>query len=185
MPGVDELASSIEILPGRFYFGSVRRPELLRHSAIATANICFSIDNELCYEPFFADFGPLNLGLSYRFCTRLEQYLQEAEAQNVRVYFWCGADPQRRANASVLVRHSPRPLAFGKLVLLWARIVADESPGSINPAKGTEIPRSSNLSSMYPTAAACRAQLERRRPLLYDMYVNVVESTGLGWGADK
>ena len=29
-----------------------------------------------CYEPFFADFGPLNLGLTYRFCTKLDALLQ-------------------------------------------------------------------------------------------------------------
>ena len=28
------------------------------------------------YEPFFADFGPLNLGKTYRFCARTNQLLQ-------------------------------------------------------------------------------------------------------------
>ncbi len=28
------------------------------------------------YEPFFADFGPLNLGKTYRFCQKTKQLLQ-------------------------------------------------------------------------------------------------------------
>jgi len=28
----------------------------------------FSTDAQFVYEPFFADFGPLNLGMAYRYC---------------------------------------------------------------------------------------------------------------------
>ena len=28
------------------------------------------------YEPFYADFGPLNLGLTYRFCQKTQEVLQ-------------------------------------------------------------------------------------------------------------
>lgn len=28
------------------------------------------------YEPFYADFGPLNLGLTYRFCQKTQNHLQ-------------------------------------------------------------------------------------------------------------
>ncbi len=28
------------------------------------------------YEPFYADFGPLNLGLTYRFCQKTQNNLQ-------------------------------------------------------------------------------------------------------------
>ena len=32
---------------------------------------------DLVYEPFFADFGPLNLGNTYRFVTELEHLLKD------------------------------------------------------------------------------------------------------------
>lgn len=32
---------------------------------------------DLVYEPFFADFGPLNLGMTYRFVTELEKLITD------------------------------------------------------------------------------------------------------------
>lgn len=36
----------------------------------------FCIDTELVYEPFCADFGPLNLGNTFRFCQKLSALLK-------------------------------------------------------------------------------------------------------------
>lgn len=36
----------------------------------------FSIDEELVYENFFADFGPYNLAMLYRYCQKLNKKLQ-------------------------------------------------------------------------------------------------------------
>ncbi|MFN9908460.1 MAG: ankyrin repeat domain-containing protein, partial [bacterium] len=35
----------------------------------------FCIDNDLVYEPFFADFGPLDLGKVHLFCKELEKLM--------------------------------------------------------------------------------------------------------------
>lgn len=99
----DDFASAQEIIAGRFYFVALRRPDNARSSAIAAANICYSIDEELLYEPFFADFGPLNLGRSYRYCKKTQALLQEAERSKKRLYYFCGPHQNQRANASVLV----------------------------------------------------------------------------------
>jgi hypothetical protein len=56
------------------------------------------------YEPFYADFGPLNLGKTYRFCELTARLLAEAEQRGKRVFLYCGPQPQQRANAAVLVR---------------------------------------------------------------------------------
>uniref|UniRef100_A0A671KHC8 protein-tyrosine-phosphatase n=1 Tax=Sinocyclocheilus anshuiensis TaxID=1608454 RepID=A0A671KHC8_9TELE len=37
---------------------------------------CFCIDEELSYENFYADFGPLNLAMFYRFCCKLNKKLK-------------------------------------------------------------------------------------------------------------
>jgi cell division cycle 14 len=55
------------------------------------------------YEPFFADFGPLNLACTYRFCWKLHGLLKEADEQNQCVFFWCSAEPKKKSNAAVLV----------------------------------------------------------------------------------
>jgi cell division cycle 14 len=41
----------------------------------------FNIDKELVYWNFFLDFGPLNLGQLYRFCTKLNAKLEYMRAQ--------------------------------------------------------------------------------------------------------
>jgi cell division cycle 14 len=79
------------------------------------------------YEPFFADFGPLNMACAYRFCQRalaalearvrrpcganpdpnasLTRVLQEAsQSRPPRKVFFCTTDdPHRKTNAAVLV----------------------------------------------------------------------------------
>ncbi|KAG2436372.1 hypothetical protein HXX76_006679 [Chlamydomonas incerta] len=103
-PNVDEFASeAIPIINGLYYFIVIRRPDSPRFSATAQQNICYSIDDALLYEPFFADFGPLNLGRTYRFCQQTKQLLQEAERHGKRLYLYTGPHAHQKANAAVLV----------------------------------------------------------------------------------
>lgn len=93
---------AIEIVPGRYYVCFLKRADSPTYSVIANTNISYCIDNELVrwsavvirealapfehvspplaylqlYEPFYADFGPLNLGKTYRFCEHTRQLLQ-------------------------------------------------------------------------------------------------------------
>eukprot|EP00069_Balaena_mysticetus_P002662 bmy_16168T0 len=59
------------VLPNRLYFATLRnRPK-------STVNThYFSIDEELVYENFYADFGPLNLAMVYRYCCKLNKKLK-------------------------------------------------------------------------------------------------------------
>ena len=61
---------SIEIIPGRLYWISDKVAPRSRTHAFY-----FNIDNDLCYEPFFADFGPLDLGKVHLFCQELEKLI--------------------------------------------------------------------------------------------------------------
>ncbi|KAH8078809.1 protein tyrosine/serine/threonine phosphatase [Aureococcus anophagefferens] len=60
------------ILPNRLYYVAVRDG--------------FSIDDTLVYWNFFLDFGPLNLGQLYRFCTMLNAKLQSPELRDKVIY---------------------------------------------------------------------------------------------------
>ncbi|KAL6759956.1 protein-tyrosine phosphatase-like protein, partial [Haematococcus lacustris] len=66
---------------------------------------CYCIDDQLLYEPFFADFGPLNLGKAYRFYEAVATtcLLQEADRSKKRLYYYCGPHAQQRSNAAVLI----------------------------------------------------------------------------------
>ena len=63
----------------------------------------FCIDNSLVYEPFFADFGPLNLGRLYRYCTTLESKLNSSQYAGKRIYHYTSPGQHKRANAAYLI----------------------------------------------------------------------------------
>jgi cell division cycle 14 len=64
--------------------------------------IYFCTDNDLVYTAFFADFGPLNLGLACTFCRQLTDAVATATAAGKKVaYYACG--PHHHSNSAVLV----------------------------------------------------------------------------------
>ncbi|XP_076859655.1 dual specificity protein phosphatase CDC14B isoform X2 [Brachyhypopomus gauderio] len=63
----------------------------------------FCVDEELSYENFYADFGPLNLAMFYRFCCKLNKKLKSfAHAKKKIVFYTCG-DKKKQANAAYLI----------------------------------------------------------------------------------
>ena len=93
----------------------------------------FCIDNELVYWNFFLDFGPLNLGQLYRFCTKLNQKLT-AFPDHV-ICFYSSNAPAKRANAVCLIcswqvlylNRSPED-AFNGFRLTHPTVCTDEIP---------------------------------------------------------
>lgn len=65
---------ALEIIPNKLYF-LVTGP-FVNLSALHSTSLLLNIDSELVYEPFFADFGPLNLGCTYRFCQKINTLLK-------------------------------------------------------------------------------------------------------------
>lgn len=63
----------------------------------------FSIDTELCYESFFQDFGPLNLSMLYRYCTKLRKKLKASSLQNKAIVHYTTADDKKRLNSAYLI----------------------------------------------------------------------------------
>lgn len=68
---------------------------------------------ELKYEPFYADFGPLNLAQTFRFVTELDKLLKVPAYQKTVVYHFCSTDSAKRANAAYLMG-AFQVIAFGK-----------------------------------------------------------------------
>ena len=70
----------LSIVSDRLYFVTLRTTVKPK----STANThYFSVDDELVYENFYADFGPLNLAMLYRYCQKLNKKLK------VKLYFNC------------------------------------------------------------------------------------------------
>lgn len=91
-------SSSIEIIPNKLYWISDKSPP--RNQA---NSYYFCIDNELVYQPFCSDFGPLNIGMTYKFSVELEKLIKNPSYNNFRVYHYTSLNPQKRANAAYLM----------------------------------------------------------------------------------
>mmetsp|Transcript_119248 Transcript_119248/g.338112 ORF Transcript_119248/g.338112 Transcript_119248/m.338112 type:complete len:466 (-) Transcript_119248:95-1492(-) len=93
-----ELAEAIEVIPDRLYWCALHTmPKNTMKSHY------FSIDNDLVYEPFFADFGPLNLSMIFRYCKMLEAKLMDPCLADKRIIHYCSHEPKKRANAACLI----------------------------------------------------------------------------------
>jgi len=88
----------LEILPGRLYWVATNQiPKNTQDFHF------FSIDNELVYEPFFADFGPLNLSSTFRYCKLVKAILDDAQLMNKKIVHFTSQCPKKRANAAYLM----------------------------------------------------------------------------------
>ena len=98
---------AIQILPGQklvapLYF--LVAPENYSPPSSSTTLYLYT-DESLEYTSFFADFGPLDLGLTYRFCKSLETLMAEAKKTNKSVVYYCKEDEagHHRTNSAVLL----------------------------------------------------------------------------------
>jgi len=82
----DVLVCASEYIPDRLYFVTLK--SAIRPKSTPNTHY-FSIDDELIYENFYADFGPLNLSLLYRYCVKLNkktQVLHISKKENCSLY---------------------------------------------------------------------------------------------------
>ncbi|XP_077155847.1 dual specificity protein phosphatase CDC14B isoform X6 [Ranitomeya variabilis] len=63
----------------------------------------FSIDGELRYENFYADFGPLNLAMLYKYCCKLNKKMKSCSLANKKIVHYTDCDPKKRTNAAFLI----------------------------------------------------------------------------------
>ncbi|KAJ3599038.1 hypothetical protein NHX12_033001 [Muraenolepis orangiensis] len=86
------------LIKDRLYFAT------LRSKPRSTANThYFCTDEEFIYENFYADFGPLNLGVLYRYCSKLNKKLKSFTLTRKRIVHYTTFDQRKRANAAVLI----------------------------------------------------------------------------------
>jgi len=92
-----DINAALPIIDDRLYFTMTKCPR-------NTASVhMFSIDHALKYEPFFVDFGPLNLACLYKFCKLVEHKLKDNKYRNCKIYYYCDRTPQRVSNAAYLI----------------------------------------------------------------------------------
>ena len=98
-PG-DVLVCASEYIPDRLYFVTLKttvKPKSTQNTHY------FTVDDELIYENFYADFGPLNLSLLYRYCQKLNKKLKSYTLAKKKLVHYTSLDPHKRANAAYLI----------------------------------------------------------------------------------
>ncbi|ELT93207.1 hypothetical protein CAPTEDRAFT_183824 [Capitella teleta] len=94
----DIIGSASEYIKDRLYFATLRsKPRSTAHTHY------FCIDEELVYECFYADFGPLNLALLYRYCCKLNKKLKSFSLAKKKIIHYTSHESRKRANAAFLI----------------------------------------------------------------------------------
>lgn len=87
-----------EFIKDRLYFTSCRTQPLRSREYHY-----FCTDNELVYEGFFDDFGPLNLAMLYRFVCHLADKMKDRSLADKKIVYYSSMDPNKRAVAAALI----------------------------------------------------------------------------------
>lgn len=74
-------------------------PENAPARSIRSVN--FTNDSTFIYTSYFADFGPLDLGITYQFCKNLQETMNQAKESRKYVLFYAGSHDHKKANSAV------------------------------------------------------------------------------------
>lgn len=96
-----EIDNYVEILDKQLYFAVVKGLKAVKLKS-STETLFFSIDDELIYQNYYNDFGPLNLSCVYKYCSKLNKYLQNAR-NSKRVVHYTSNHPEKKTNAACLL----------------------------------------------------------------------------------
>ncbi|KAF9787701.1 hypothetical protein SFRURICE_003186 [Spodoptera frugiperda] len=88
-----------EYIKNALYFATVRQGKTLKNT-VDTHYFC--IDNDLVYENYYSDFGPLNLGCVYKYCRILNEKLKQYLNKQTIVHY-TSIDPKKKANSAFLL----------------------------------------------------------------------------------
>ncbi|XP_075249268.1 uncharacterized protein LOC142341866 isoform X5 [Convolutriloba macropyga] len=114
----NDVLSACEIIKDRLYFATL---QIKPKSTAQTHYFC--VDEELIYNNFYLDFGPLNLAQLYRYCCRLNKKLKKmrrsssskrraskfsfrkasASLSKKKIVHYTSHDARKRANAAYLI----------------------------------------------------------------------------------
>ena len=171
----------IEIIEQRLYFVSSPKPPTSQVDAYF-----FSIDQDLVYDPFNNDFGPLHLAHVHKFVRELVRLLSDPNYKDKKLYHYCSNKCDKQANAAFLM---------GCFMIIVLKISATEAWQAFAPYHNDFLPyrdASYALHCSYPcTIEHCLLGLEYAIKLgWYDFrkfdnkeyeYYEKVENGDLNW----
>lgn len=96
-----EIEHITQIIKNRLFFAVIYddAKKILKN----TSNVLyFSTDDELIYLNYYFDFGPLNLSCLYKFCCKLNNYLQ-CTTTNKKIVYFTRNNECTRVNSAYLI----------------------------------------------------------------------------------
>lgn len=88
----------IEVIEDRLFWVSGPRPPTSYVDAYF-----FSVDQELVYDPYNNDFGPLNLAMVHKFVRELVRLLADPQYKNFRLFHYTSNKYDKQSNAAFLM----------------------------------------------------------------------------------
>jgi len=93
-----EIIDAQEFIKDRLYFATFRSKPRQKQTMHF-----FCVDDEFVYESFYADFGPLNLAMLYRYCMKVNKKLKQPSLRSKKIIHYTSYDARKRANAAYLI----------------------------------------------------------------------------------
>uniref|UniRef100_A0A6U4KCZ2 protein-tyrosine-phosphatase n=1 Tax=Hemiselmis andersenii TaxID=464988 RepID=A0A6U4KCZ2_HEMAN len=95
---------TLPLIPGRLSFGvhtsdAQTKSEIKKHPAL----FFFSSDFQERYEPFCADFGPVNLGIVHSFCGMMRGFMTDKRILSREIVYYTSSAPNFCTNAAFLL----------------------------------------------------------------------------------
>lgn len=132
-----DVCNIAEYIKNKLYFATLKNE---RENARRTEDIhFFNVDDELVYNNFYNDFGPLNLACLYRYCCKVNKKLNSPAYKNKILVHCSSKNERKRANAAYLIasyavlylnktpKEAYKPLVLGNEIPL--RLFQDASLG--------------------------------------------------------
>jgi len=112
------LGSCYPVIPARLFFSAHVDDDHTMAEIQSKPNVFFfSTDLQERYQPFCADFGPVNLGIIFRFCDMMHQKMSDPRLARRPLVYYCSDEPDLVTNtcfllsAYLVVDHSYSPEA--------------------------------------------------------------------------
>ncbi|KAK0170166.1 hypothetical protein PV328_010763 [Microctonus aethiopoides] len=109
------LLCGTEFIRDRFYFVTLQSNVTPKSTQ---KHHYFTIDDELVYENFYEDFGPLNLAMLYRYCCKVDRKLKNVAFLNKKIIHYTTLNSEDRVNAAFLV---------GSYAIIYLKKTAEEA----------------------------------------------------------
>ncbi|GAB6033325.1 Dual specificity protein phosphatase cdc14a, variant 2 [Chamberlinius hualienensis] len=157
---MDEINANVictsEFIKDRLYFVTLQSAARLK----STPNThYFTTDDDFVYENFYADFGPLNLAMVYRYCCLLNKTLKAHPLRKKKIVHYTVSDFRRRGNAAFLIA-SYAIIYLNKLPEDTYRILIKDSAPTFEPFRDASIGPSTYGLSLLNCLHAIKKALE-------------------------